>query len=1106
MSGTLLSSGVLSRRGTLTGRGAISQSGTLSMPDTEWSPRYLNPTLLLDPAIGALKSGGTSAGYLDTVATWKNQGVGASDATQTVSTKEPTYFPRDRASYLHCPGISGNYASVPHSQMPTVSTGVDMQVSFPFPYEKIPSVSSRPFFGKAADYLFRQTSNRRIGAVWIETDNTQRTATSPTTPPDNARALRAVIDTSNAAGVAEIQFFYALVPDLENAHWISLGTVTRDYASSIRKGTQEFRVGSYHGSSTLFLNGAVQSAVVKHLDGSLLIRIDFSDVAHGASSFVCDTGQTVTIQSTGSNPARIIGRPLLRTDGSGDGLLGGFTNPLTGCRKFAIYTPNDSPQTGRVIDIGTEEGGGTYEGGIILSAKRYGEDNTDLVVYANEASLSVDHDDGFSGRFVHEVLATADGIRSRRNGAEEMTGTSITIAGTRYGISTATDEGGVPVPMDLEYLAIFPATMSEKDVDRMRAYLTERFDLNTGPAPSIHTAPTVEGHYVATDYHTSGTRGIWNDAHDITGEWEIDGVGTGITLINHTFEGIASGSAEKLVWVERATNRQYVGSVSALSNELILGVALWDFTTAKPFTHGKAKPLTHSRSSEATLFNENGDLSLSEHNLVPNSANITGWTSTGSPSKNSQSGGGPFGDNHTLLQTVTTTAYVTLAHQASASPEYSVGLWLKYFSASGVISIENPSGVTLGQWTIPMNALVNWEFITKDHPAVTVVHPFVGTSGSGGLRIRALSGGLRVRVARVQTNHGPTLHDFVATSGSAHFGMRIDHQEPTGDPVGFLSEGQETNLVSGKGFSAAGTGTTLVSSTIESPVGTLDAYRFSNITDAAGDRIRNSNTATLSSSSTYYCSIWIRGEAGKVASVYAKRSGSTSSSQSSAKVVTLTGEWQRVLLDPWTTASDTTSGTIWIQRHADSADVIDVWGAQISGLPHSSTIINPNTSGTVIRQADTCYIYGGTGWYNQNHGVILAKVRPYYSATSATSRKVAELLSNAEDLLITLGSGGANYPRGWIDSTPEEATGNAPTPDTWEYLAISYVDDGPCFFARRRGSSSAASVKLGDSYSAGSFGSLTIGENMDGHIAFVRYENREITSGTQLTALLDSLP
>ena len=238
--------------------------------------------------------------------------------------------------------------------------------------------------------------------------------------------------------------------------------------------------------------------------------------------------------------------------------------------------------------------------------------------------------------------------------------------------------------------------------------------------------------------------------------------------------------------------------------------------------------------------------------------------------------------------------------------------------------------------------------------------------------------GFRVSGLQVEQAEAPTALIDNDTGGQitepAVYGPRV--------PM-ILCEPAATNLVIGGAFSAIGT--TTIASGFLAPDGSMGAYEVSNISDSDGERA-NSESSTVSGSTEYTGSIYVKGTAGEVCSLATKRTSGATYVTSTIAHVTLTGSWQRVTGINLTTAADSTQTRIFVRQISgeSTADTIQVWGAQFELGPISTSFIK-TTSGAVTRASDVYKIDGTefTDFYNQSEGTLYCEASTYRSGYNA---------------------------------------------------------------------------------------------------------------------------
>jgi hypothetical protein len=135
------------------------------------------------------------------------------------------------------------------------------------------------------------------------------------------------------------QFFWATDTgsNTEPAAWTQLGTDQTGLVGNIFNSTSQIEFGSQSpfGASPVFA-GTIQYTSIRYtIGGTRAIAVDFSKADKLAPSFVCDTGQTVTINSAGDVGARICGaRDAVQFT---SGKMAVYAAPVAGAPGYITY-------------------------------------------------------------------------------------------------------------------------------------------------------------------------------------------------------------------------------------------------------------------------------------------------------------------------------------------------------------------------------------------------------------------------------------------------------------------------------------------------------------------------------------------------------------------------------------------------------------------------------------------------------------------------------------------------------------------------------------------------------------------------------------------------
>ena len=205
---------------------------------------------------------------------------------------------------LSLPGANGNLASLPSG---TVDVTGDIEI---VARVNVAAYSSPSFYMMIVHrrnpnnrwylrYNVNGTEGRLSIGGWVGTVITterQSTAADP-----YAIGVPHWIKATRNATTGEIVYYTAPDSDAEPTAWTQLGTTQTSATGVYDSGASNVEIGSYQGSTHPF-NGDIYQVIVRDgIDGTDLVDIDFTTAPLHASSFTADTGQTVTVTSSGAD-------------------------------------------------------------------------------------------------------------------------------------------------------------------------------------------------------------------------------------------------------------------------------------------------------------------------------------------------------------------------------------------------------------------------------------------------------------------------------------------------------------------------------------------------------------------------------------------------------------------------------------------------------------------------------------------------------------------------------------------------------------------------------------------------------------------------------------
>ena len=418
----------------------------------------LNLSTLTNSATSAsiLNEALTTADLLDPVPILKNLSRGSNkggDAKQTTALNQPKALPLiDGKGYCYLPVTTGNAPAV-----------------------TFPTIGANDDFVLEMDVYLVQVNNLHLVS-------------------GSSQSERIIIYNSGfsfACNVGNGTYVGSLTLLTEGVSTITVertsGTVTLKQ-NGVTKGTINNVTGSANFSHLSFngqystgippLNGYIQKATLS-IGGTQQLNVDFTatNVRHNDTKFKCATGQVVTVNQSGNDPATIIKKPVLRfanksDDSTNISLAGLFNQTITDGYMFAAFSVlgDGGEGNGRVfsVDNGNDN---SVQGGIFS----LGATNNLRSYY--RGGLEIDHiglfDDAL-GNVLHDVKLTTGSQVSKVNNADQKTATSTgSLSCVNFNISSRHDFDK-NAAIDLEYLALFPATITDDQADSVRNFINNR--------------------------------------------------------------------------------------------------------------------------------------------------------------------------------------------------------------------------------------------------------------------------------------------------------------------------------------------------------------------------------------------------------------------------------------------------------------------------------------------------------------------------------------------------------------------------------------------------------------------------------------------------------
>lgn len=308
-----------------------------------------------------------------------------------------------RANQLILPGVSGNYASIPNQAYPAAEIEVVVRLTaanYASGAEQIVVAKDDLATNRCFKFSIKDVGNLLLGVS--ATGAALTTATSSAAVGMAAGTTNWIKGTWRASD-GRVQFFTAPDSAAEPPAWTQLGTDQTAAVASIFNGNQVTEFGSgTTGTTALLIGHLLYVGLRSTIGGNLFASVDFTAPAKLSTSFVCGTGQTVTVSATSIyNAARICGpwdlyqgvvanQPVLTIaptgnfltfDGTNDGLLSSPNNVTTIPQMWYLVCSQITwTDTDRLFGAGSTVSRGISQGGVTPQIKLR---NASVVLSAN---------------------------------------------------------------------------------------------------------------------------------------------------------------------------------------------------------------------------------------------------------------------------------------------------------------------------------------------------------------------------------------------------------------------------------------------------------------------------------------------------------------------------------------------------------------------------------------------------------------------------------------------------------------------------------------------------------------------------------------------------
>lgn len=260
-----------------------------------------------DANLGITASGGFASA-------WADQSGNGRNLLQATGANQPIHLPFAGTKYGWLPEVAGNYFSTPDSVAASIAGVIEARIKCSSPnwnYASIQTILGKGTSGIDLAYRIVLSSGSLIFQYTTD-GTTNKTAVSS--------ALVSTVFSAGQVGWIKVTYnpttgktnFYTSPDD---ATYTPLGTEQTIASGAIYDSARGITLGVQFDGTNLFPGTIYRAQIYNGIDGTLAVDFDPSRWTSG-STFTAATGETWTINSTGSKPAQIVDRASLLFDGA----------------------------------------------------------------------------------------------------------------------------------------------------------------------------------------------------------------------------------------------------------------------------------------------------------------------------------------------------------------------------------------------------------------------------------------------------------------------------------------------------------------------------------------------------------------------------------------------------------------------------------------------------------------------------------------------------------------------------------------------------------------------------------------------------------------------